>query len=550
VAVNVNGNETSAVQTITVNDVTPPTVEPLHDLSVECLGDAPVDVSQVIADDACTIALTITHVGDEVIGEACAAGQIIRTYQATDACGNTTDVTQVIIAEDNTPPSFPSPPATLRLSPNDPIPEIVEPEVTDDCDGEVTLTMEEKKTILDPDCPKEFNLVYLWTATDCSGNVARLRERIAVRDTDKPYFTNEELPMSFTGDLSLPCGSEIPEAAVLSAFDDCDGELQVTCSEEIEETAYPGQVTVTRTWEASDCSGNSVRHRQRISTIDRDQPVFDNRDDFPADISRRNAVSCDAMPAPPVITATDACDGPVQVMYEEEMRPRRNVDATQTTCPDDFVLVRTWTATDCAGKTVTYRQRISITDEEPPTVITPEPIATCAGETVFFPLPEVSDACDEEVDISVESETALTAEENGYSGSFPAGEHVVTIIATDHCGNETRVELTVTVTICDLSRSDNEQPEVATTSLLEFYPNPFEQRLMLNFTPKLDDKITVQCFDLTGQRIATMLIDEPVAAGSRYSIDISPPANTAVGLILVVVSGDHTSVRERILHTK
>jgi len=73
-------------------------------------------------------------------------------------------------------------------------------------------------------------------------------------------------------------------------------------------------------------------------------------------------VSCDSVPAPPKVTATDNCAGDVEVHYSEVR--------TDGSCPNTYTLVRTWTASDSATppNTVTASQTIHVQDTTPPSL--------------------------------------------------------------------------------------------------------------------------------------------------------------------------------------
>ena len=98
------GNSTNVTQTITVHDVTPPTASNPIGVDVECIEDVPDADITVVTDEAdnCDAALVVAHVGDQSDGNTCPE-VITRTFSVTDACGNSTNVTQTITVHDVTP---------------------------------------------------------------------------------------------------------------------------------------------------------------------------------------------------------------------------------------------------------------------------------------------------------------------------------------------------------------------------------------------------------------------------------------------------------------
>jgi len=139
----------------------------------------------------------------------------------------------------------------------------------------------------------------------------------------------------------------VPDAFVLTAMDNCDPDIEVVFEETTEQTndSCPFDRTITRTWTATDCSGNSVSHTQTIEVRDTDAPVF--VEELPQDAT----FECTEIPDAPVLTATDNCDPDVEIVFEET---REAVEGT-----NDFLVIRTWTATDSCQNTTTHTQIIN-----------------------------------------------------------------------------------------------------------------------------------------------------------------------------------------------
>lgn len=75
-----------------------PTASNPAPISVDCATDVPAADPTVVTDEAsmCATPPTVTFVSDVSDGNVCQGEQITRTYRIEDACGNETDVTQVI----------------------------------------------------------------------------------------------------------------------------------------------------------------------------------------------------------------------------------------------------------------------------------------------------------------------------------------------------------------------------------------------------------------------------------------------------------------------
>jgi hypothetical protein len=84
--------------TVTVNDEEPPVITCPPDVTVQCLGDVPPpDFAEGSAVDNCDPAPVVAHLGDVPAGTN--PTLITRTYQATDASGNTSSCTQTITVQ-------------------------------------------------------------------------------------------------------------------------------------------------------------------------------------------------------------------------------------------------------------------------------------------------------------------------------------------------------------------------------------------------------------------------------------------------------------------
>jgi hypothetical protein len=153
-------------------------------------------------------------------------------------------------------------------------------------------------------------------------------------------------------------------------------------------------------------------------------------------------------------------------------------DALLDDCGPGFKIVRTWAVLDwCTGQVVTTNQAgedniqvIKVIDNKAPE-LTIEPFTVAITEEGNHPQectsraklkdPIVSDNCS---NWTVAIYTEIGAASNGFipNPGLPVGDHIVTYIATDECGNSSQVDVTVTViddkapvAICDEITSVN-----------------------------------------------------------------------------------------------
>jgi hypothetical protein len=175
---------------------------------------------------------------------------------------------------------------------------------TDNCDAVSTVDFNE--IISGTDCDAVYTIIRTWSVADCSGNGAFAIQTISVVDTQAPEFL-EALP----ADLTVEC-DDVPDEAVLTATDNCDAMPTVSMTEEISNELCTGSYTLTRTWTAADCAGNTEIHIQVITVEDTTSP---SRDSEAMDLT----VECDGagngadlnawLASNGGASATDACSG-------------------------------------------------------------------------------------------------------------------------------------------------------------------------------------------------------------------------------------------------
>ena len=141
-------NSSTAVQTITVVDTTSPVLTNDAEMSISC-DDYPNGVVYASASDNCSD-VTISF-EDVAIEGGCVlpVGQYERTYTATDACGNASESTQLIVLTDDVAPVFTSVPADYS-SECDVDLVLDEATASDNCSG-ATITYSESTTSGDCD---------------------------------------------------------------------------------------------------------------------------------------------------------------------------------------------------------------------------------------------------------------------------------------------------------------------------------------------------------------------------------------------------------------
>src|SRR5690606_27589503 len=190
----------------------------------------------------------------------CDTLEIVRTWTATDECGNETIHTQTIYVEDTTAPTFNEALPSDIIVECDAIPTAATLTASDNC-GTASVDFSEITT---GTCDT-LEIIRTWTATDECGNETIHTQTISVEDTTAPTF-NEALP----SDITVECDA-IPTAATLTANDNC-GSASVDFSESTSGTC--DTLEIVRTWTATDECGNETVHTQTISVEDNTNPVW------------------------------------------------------------------------------------------------------------------------------------------------------------------------------------------------------------------------------------------------------------------------------------
>jgi len=179
-----SGNSTTKNQVISVVDDVPPILYKPDNYSAEC-GESthPDNTGWATAVDACGGDVDITY-SDATEGNQC-AGLIIRTWSATDECGNVTTAVQNIYISDTTPPVVTPIPTTVITNRNlIPPPNASIVVATDNCVLEPAIFFEEVVYGLENKpgyCPDSVR--YYYRVADECGNWVLVDQLIVIQDT-------------------------------------------------------------------------------------------------------------------------------------------------------------------------------------------------------------------------------------------------------------------------------------------------------------------------------------------------------------------------------
>ncbi|RYY39493.1 MAG: HYR domain-containing protein [Chitinophagaceae bacterium] len=361
-------------------------------------------------------------------------GTSTETWEAVDAGGNRAVCSFVVTVIDSEAPSITGMPSDITVM-NDAnvcgaAVNWTAPSSADNCTGHSIA-------LIDGPAPGSVfpvgTTVVTYRATDAAGLTSDGSFLVTVIDNERPTFVNMPVDIVVSNEPGI-CGARVTWTPPTSA-DNCSMHYVMQIDGQPNGSIFPvGHSTVT--YGVRDAAGNFDMRSFSVVVEDREAPVLSG-------VPASETVECNAVPAAASVAATDNCAFNGQVQYREE-----RVDGS---CPSSYTLTRTWTATDAAGNSSTAAQVITVQDTAAPSLavsnITVENNAGECGAVVAFAA-TASDNCGD-VSLSYSQQPGTF---------FPVGTTVVSVTATDACGNSTNSNFSITVT-------DTERPVVRTQAL-------------------------------------------------------------------------------------
>ena len=232
-ATDLAGNTITYTQTITVTDTTAPVFTasslPSFSLPLNCSDTIPAPAT-VTATDNCNATTPITVFFTENIIPALATecpikSRIIRTWKASDACGNVAIpfIQTIIISDQNAPTIDPAYPLTIPAT-CDAIPDIIQPDIRDNCatiaNGLVITQLADVTSVVT--ATGTFTITRAWEATDGCNAVI------------------------FTQIVNVTVPNYIQQAPQINADCNIDNRIEINLLEQIQKT-YPA-VAKNGTW--------------------------------------------------------------------------------------------------------------------------------------------------------------------------------------------------------------------------------------------------------------------------------------------------------------
>jgi len=442
-------------QVITIQDTTAPTWTTQAgslDVTLECSDASGLASAQALfptASDLCDadVSNIIKVSGQFVASESCAnAGTYTNTWTVKDDCGNTSDTfTQVITIQDTTAPTWTTAPTalnvTLECSDTSGLAnaQAMFPTASDLCDADVSnITKVSGQFVASQACGNAGTYTNTWTVKDDCGNTSEtFTQVITIQDTTAPTWTTVAGTLNVTLECSNTEGLAAAQAQFPTAADLCDADvlnIEKVSGQFIASESCANAGTYTNTWTVKDDCGNvSDTFTQVITIQDTTKPTFAG--ELPADIT----VSCDAVPEPFNMVASDNCNVDLPIVFSETKSDIKNE------CGTEYTLTRNWSTSDCGGNSISYTQIITVRDTTPPTGTAPADVANLqsAADIPAGSPDDIKDATD-----NCSGTVNITVSDTNNGGTGCNGESYIltrTYTLTDCAGNKTELVQTFTV---------------------------------------------------------------------------------------------------------
>jgi hypothetical protein len=438
-AIDACNNSSTASQTVSyTKDVTAPVITIAAATPITICNPTPAQVSTAFgnatATDNCGVVTPTGVLGTETLVSGCTY-QVIKTWTAVDACGNSATASQTVsYTRDVTAPVITIAPFTPITICNPTAANITaafgNATATDAC-GTVTPTGVEGSETLVSGCT--YQVIKTWTAVDACGNSATASQTVSyTRDVTAPVITIAPFtPIT----ICNPTAANITAAFGNATATDACGTVTPTGVEGSETLVSGCTYQVIKTWTAVDACGNSATASQTVSyTRDVTAPVITIAPFTPITICNPTAANITA--AFGNATATDACG---------TVTPT-GVEGSETLVSGcTYQVIKTWTAVDACGNSATASQTVSYTRDVTAPVITIAPFTpiticnpTAANITAAFGNATATDACGTVTPTGVEGSETLV--------SGCTYQVIKTWTAVDACGNSATASQTVSYT--------------------------------------------------------------------------------------------------------
>ena len=270
------GNASTAIQTVSVFDEEAPVMDELagtfaepwvNENGVEIVAEVVLMCGEALpaapgATDACS-SVEVTF-EDDFNGYGCTGEMhFLRTYTATDACGNAVSATMSVSYDDDIAPTFTTP-ADVTLECDTDLSDLALAgdvmDAVDVCSADITVEYSDSFSTTDGSCLANNRVERTWTLTDGCGNSASGVQTITLEDTTAPEVTFEAFVI-----LSAENSQDLSDFEGVEVYEAC-GSYTYTTSDVYVGSSILGY-ELNRTMVFTDDCGNSTTIDQTITAI-------------------------------------------------------------------------------------------------------------------------------------------------------------------------------------------------------------------------------------------------------------------------------------------
>ena len=376
----------------------------------------------------------------EVSDEESCPETVTRTYEVTDACGNTQTCTQEIILDDQIDPEMTCPDDITTTCSIEDVPAYTSfaefqadgGAASDNCALDESSFRLVSETSDEADCPETITRIY--EIKDLCGNTATCTQEIVIDNDNLPTISCPTNIRAICSIVEYAVYANLTEfmAAGGMVADACgiDEESFRLVTETSDNSSCPE--TVTRVYEIANLCGNTATCEEVIEINDEDAPEILQEPD--AEVS-----FCSIDDYPPFETFQEWMDAGGQATdncgIDEDSFTYVGDESDGGSCPE--TITRTYSIKDLCGNTTLCQQIIIVNDTEPPVLngVPDDLTVDCDGVPVAAEV-TATDNCGAELSYS----------EERTDGDCPY-EYTLTRTwtAIDDCGNETEEQQIITV---------------------------------------------------------------------------------------------------------
>lgn len=312
------------------------------DFTIDCIDDLPILEDQPWSDNCIGNGVSI---GEEFISFTnCDGGNVIRTWTATDDCGNEVIHSQTIIILPIEAPVFIDLPTDITLDCSTDIPSVIDLAYSNSQSESCLISGTVSPTIIADTTQCGGTITYMWDYIDECDRMINHAQVVTLLPPPAPVFVNAP------ADVTIHCGDEIPQPISSLATNGLLGRclLEEDISPVINDQSTSCGGNIIYSWEYTDDCGNAFIHEQMITILPPALPFFiDLPSDITVECSDGSSEAIDLMVSNSTL---------VDCSFEVAVSP--TVNNLNDDCGNQVSY--TWEFTDDCGNSISHTQIINI----------------------------------------------------------------------------------------------------------------------------------------------------------------------------------------------